>query len=126
MRNYSNIGLTVLRVGVSLLMMTHGYGKLERLLSGEEIQFMSFLGLSPTISLILTIIGEFVAPIFIIIGYKTKWASIPPIIAMAVAALIVHGDDPLAKKEMALLYLIAFITIGLLGPGKFSIDGRKS
>ncbi|UNY98174.1 DoxX family protein [Zhouia spongiae] len=125
MRNYTNIGLTVLRVGISLLMMTHGYGKLQMLLSGEEIQFMSFMGLSPTISLILTIIGELIAPIFIIIGFKTRLASLFPVVTMAVAAFMVHGNDPLAKQEMSLLYLIAFIAIGLLGAGKFSLDGRK-
>lgn len=125
MRNYTNIGLMVLRVGISLLMMTHGYGKLQMLLSGEEIQFMSFMGLSPTISLILTIIGELIAPIFIIIGFKTRLASLFPVVTMAVAAFMVHGNDPLAKQEMSLLYLIAFIAIGLLGAGKFSLDGRK-
>ena len=44
---------------------------------------------------------------------------------MGVAAFIVHGADPLAKKEMALLYFIAFVAIFLAGPGKFSIDGKK-
>lgn len=41
---------------------------------------------------------------------------------MAVAAFIIHGADPLAKKELALLYLAAFAAIGLTGPGRFALD----
>jgi len=43
---------------------------------------------------------------------------------MAVAAFIVHGDDPFGTKEKALLYLAFFIVIALVGPGKFSIDEK--
>jgi putative oxidoreductase len=41
---------------------------------------------------------------------------------MLVAAFVVHGDDPWSKKELALLYAIPFLTLGLTGPGRFSID----
>jgi len=44
--------------------------------------------------------------------------------AMAVAAFIAHGADPFAKKEMALLYLVGFLTVALMGPGRYSIDQR--
>ena len=61
----------------------------------------------------------------IIIGFKTKLAAIPAAITMAVAAFIVHASDPLKTKEMAILYLLAFVVIFLAGPGRLSIDGRK-
>ena len=117
-----DIGLAVLRIGASTFMLTHGYGKLQMLINGAE--FGNPLGIGSTPSLFLAMIGEFICPILIIFGFKTRWAAIPVIITMAVAAFIVHGADPFQRKEMALLYLVAFVAIALAGPGKFSVDRR--
>ena len=38
---------------------------------------------------------------------------------------MIHGDDPFAKQEKAILYLAAFVAIAMLGAGKFSIDGMR-
>ncbi|QLG46886.1 DoxX family protein [Costertonia aggregata] len=118
----SDIGLALLRIVPSLLMLTHGYGKLQMLMNGDE--FADPIGIGATPSLFLTVIGEFVCPILIIIGFKTRWAAIPAAITMFVAAFIVHGADPIGKKEMALLYLVFFVIIAILGPGKYSIDKK--
>lgn len=117
-----DIGLALLRIGASALMMTHGYGKLQMLINGAE--FANPIGIGATPSLFLTMLGEFICPLFIVFGFKTRLAVIPTIITMAVAAFIVHGADPLQKKEMALLYLIVFAVIALVGPGKFSVDKK--
>lgn len=117
-----NVGLAVLRIGASALMLTHGYGKLLKLINGEG--FGNPIGIGATPSLFLTVIGEFVCPFLIIIGFKTRWAAIPTAITMAVAAFVVHGADPFKKKELALIYLLIFVVIALLGPGKYSIDKK--
>ena len=41
---------------------------------------------------------------------------------MLVAAFVAHGSDPLADKEHALLYALAFLAVLLLGPGRWSVD----
>ena len=115
-----DLGLALLRIGASAMMMTHGYGKLQMLINGAE--FGNPIGIGSTPSLFLAMIGEFVCPILIIFGYKTRLAAIPTAITMAVAAFIAHGADPFQKKEMALLYLTIFVVIALAGPGKFSAD----
>ncbi|WP_340198514.1 DoxX family protein [Ascidiimonas sp. W6] len=122
----NDIGLAILRIGMGALMITHGYGKFNMLINGGEIRFPSVLGMNSTLSLILAVFGEFIAPILIVVGFKTKIAAIPAAITMAVAAFIVHGSDPLAKKELALLYLIGFLAIAFLGGGKHSIDGMMN
>jgi putative oxidoreductase len=43
---------------------------------------------------------------------------------MAVASFIAHGADDFGTKEKALLYLVSFVTIILVGPGKFSVDRK--
>ena len=118
-----NIGLALLRIVPSALMLTHGIPKFQRLISGE-IEFGDPIGIGPTPSLFLAVIGEVLCPILLILGFKTRWAAIPAAITMAVAAFIVHAPDPLQKKELALLYLVLFVTIALLGPGKYSIDRK--
>ena len=118
-----DFGLLILRVGVSALMLTHGYGKFLRLFT-DPTDFGDPIGLGPTISLILAVIGEFVAPILIIIGYKTKLAAIPALITMLVAAFVVHSSDPIGTKEKALLYAVCYLAIAFTGAGKYSIDKK--
>ncbi|MEP0265173.1 DoxX family protein [Dokdonia sp.] len=123
MSKNSDLGLLVLRVGVSGLMLTHGFPKLLKLLQGD-FDFADPIGLGGMITLILTVIAEAICPVLIIVGIKTRLATIPPIIAMGVAAFVVHAADPIATKEKALLYLVAFIAIGLMGAGKLSLDRK--
>lgn len=118
-----DLGLLILRVGASVLMLTHGFGKLQRFIA-DPSDFGDPIGLGPTISLILAVLGEFIAPLLIIVGYKTKLAAIPPFITMLVAALIVHGSDPFGKKEKAIMYGICFLVIAIAGAGKYSIDKK--
>jgi len=104
-------------------MLTHGIPKVNMLLA-SPIQFSDPLGIGAIPSLIGVLIGEVIAPLFIIIGFKTKIATIPTIITMAVAAFVVHANDSIDVKEKALLFLVCFIVILLAGPGRFSVDKR--
>ncbi|MBT8272713.1 MAG: DoxX family protein [Bacteroidia bacterium] len=118
-----DLGLLILRVGASLMMLTHGIGKVQDLFTNPT-DFADPIGLGATISLVLTVIGEFVAPIFIIIGYKTKIAAIPTLITMLVAAFVYHYNDPFDSKEKAMLYALCFLVIAITGPGKYAIDKK--
>ncbi len=128
----SHIASLILRLGFGLQMLLgHGMSKFNTLISGDEIHFPSILSLSPKMGLILAVLGEFVACIFIIVGYKTRYAAVFAIITMAMAAFVFHMDDQwFAKgsggkaKEMAVLYLLGFIGIYLLGSGKYSLDNK--
>ncbi|NJB70048.1 putative oxidoreductase [Saonia flava] len=119
----NDMGLAILRIAPSVMLMTHGIGKFQKLINGN-FEFGNPIGIGATPSLFLTVIGEFICPILIILGFKTRWAAIPPAITMLVAALIVHSADPFGTKEKALMYLVFFVAIFLLGPGKYSIDKR--
>ena len=117
----THIGLLLLRVGFSIGLMTHGYGKFLRVWDGN-FKFGDPIGIGSTPSLVLAAFGEFIAPIFILIGWKTKLFSIFPAFTMLVAFLIQHDGDPFSKKEKSFLFLVAFILIYLTGPGKYALD----
>jgi putative oxidoreductase len=118
-----HIGLLLLRLGFSSLMLTHGIPKLMNLVQGN-MQFGDPIGIGSNLSFILTILGEVICPLLIIMGFKTRLAAIPTIITMAVAAFVVHAADPIGTKEKALLFLFAFLVIALTGAGKYSVDKR--
>jgi len=121
--NLPNLALAILRIGASAMLLTHGIPKVQMLFA-DSISFPDPLGIGMLFSLILAILGEFVAPIFIIIGYRTKIASVTSLISMLVAVLIHHSADPFKDKEKALLFALIFLVIFLAGPGKYSIDKR--
>ncbi len=121
-----HIGKLILRLTMGGLMLTHGIPKLKMLFSGGEIQFPDPLGIGPTASLVLTVFAEFLCAALIVIGFKTKWATIPLFITMIVAGLIFHWSDPWSKKELAIIYALGYLTIYLIGPGKYSIDGKNT
>ena len=122
----NNIALLILRVVFAGSMLYgHGLGKLNRLLEGN-LSFSNPLGIGEIPTLILAVFSEFLAPIFIIIGYKTKFFSFFPAATMFVAAFIVHWGDPFGRVEKALLFLTVFVVLMMTGPGKYSIDRKFS
>ncbi|MDD7915352.1 DoxX family protein [Polaribacter ponticola] len=120
--NNVNTALLILRVVIGIFMLTHGWGKMETLFSGEPIQFPDPMGIGATFSLALAVFAEVLCSVLIIIGLGTRLASLPLIITMLVAAFIVHANDGFGKQEFALLYGVIYLTIALIGAGKYSLD----
>ncbi|MFO8000333.1 MAG: DoxX family protein [Marinilabilia sp.] len=134
-KSEKDLAALVLRVGFGFfIVFGHGLGKLQMLLSGN-IQFPALFGISPVINLTLATLAEFVAGLMVLIGLRTRLASIPLMITMLVAVLMVHTTDPLfsaaaqnGSKEFALLFFLGFAGTFLLGSGRYSIDaiaGRR-
>lgn len=116
-----DIAILLFRIGISLLMLTHGYPKLQKILA-NDMSFGDPLGIGEGFSLYLTVYAEFFCSLFLIFGFLTKPSTIFLMVTMTVAAFIVHGSDEIAKQEKALLYLISYVLIFITGPGRFSID----
>jgi len=119
---YLNIVILIVRLTISALMITHGFPKFKTLLAGGEIQFPDPVYLGPALSLILCVFAEFFCSILIGIGLGTRLASIPLIVNMSVAAFVMHANDPIGDKEMALLYLVFYLLLLVVGGRKFSVD----
>ncbi|MCK0124564.1 DoxX family protein [Gelidibacter sp. F2691] len=122
--NLNDLAFAILRVSFSAMMLTHGIPKLTMLMANSS-GFPDPFGIGSTPSLVLAIIGEVIAPLLVLIGFKTRLAAIPVIITMATATFYIHLNDDFGTKEKAILYLLAFIIIAMVGPGKYSVDGKK-
>lgn len=114
--------LLFLRLGIGALMLTHGLSKLQRLLGGGEITFADPLGIGAVPSLVAATLAEVVGSILIMLGLGTRLASISLIFTMAVAVFMVHANDPFARKELGLIYLLVYIVLLIMGSGKYSVD----
>lgn len=117
-----NLATFALRVAFGVLMVPHGYNKLVRF-AEQKKDFMNFLGLGSTITLILVIFAEFFCSIFLVMGLFTRLVASVLLIEMCVVVFKVHNSDVFGDGEMGLLYLTGYLAIVLLGAGKASLDG---
>ncbi len=117
-----NFAMLILRIGLGVLMLHHGYGKLIHF-NEMKGSFMNFIGLGSTISLVLDIFAEFFCSIFLILGLFTRLAVVPIMIAMSVALFKAHHGLLFGAGERAAIYLACCITILFCGPGRVSVDG---
>lgn len=116
-----DFGLLILRVSFGLLLAGHGLGKVQDLIAGKT-QFADPLGIGPLPSLILAAFAEFLCALAVVVGFKTRWSAIPPLVTMAVAALIVHAKDDFGTKELAVAYGCAFLALVFTDGGAYSLD----
>lgn len=105
-----------------MMILEHGWGKLDKLLSGGTPKFPDPLGIGVKPSLILASGAETVCAAFIVLGLFTRLNALPLAFTMGVAAFVVHQGDPLGKREPALLYLMGTLLLFLTGPGRIAVQ----
>ncbi len=119
--NAQSATLLVFRVAFAILLMLHGWQKIQNYSMLSSV-FPDPIGLGSQISLTLAISAEFVASLFVIAGFLTRLALIPMAFTMGVAFFVTHAADPFQVKELAFVYLVAFVILFIAGPGRFSVD----
>ena len=118
-----NTAMLLTRLAFGGIMMYHGY---EKLIGFSTIKnsFMNFLGIGSTMSLALVVFAEFFCALFIVLGLFTRFAAIALLICMSVAFFMAHNRVIFGEKggETALLFLVGYTVLLLVGPGKISVD----
>ena len=117
-----NFSMLFLRVVFGMLLLAkYGYTKMA---SFEKLQnnFYNFLGMGSRINLVLAIFAEVLCALFIILGLFTRFAAAILVIMFLIIIFAHDAGKPFLKSELALLYLGAFVTILLCGPGRISVD----
>ena len=122
-KKFADYSLFLLRISIGFMMIySHGWGKLLKFFGNETISFADPLGIGMVTSLALTVFAEVICSFLLIVGLGTRMATIPLIIVMLVAIFVILWDDPFGKKEIAILYLVPYIIIFMMGAGKYSLD----
>lgn len=127
--NYKNedIGKLVVRFTAGFLMLFHGLAKLSPAAAEGTAQMIGLPGFFGY-GLYIT---EIVAPIFILVGFKTKLSSIAYIFGMLVAIFGAHAKDIFSLNnyggwaiELQMLFLFAAVAVFFLGNGKYAIEKK--
>ena len=103
--------LLIVRIIFGVLLMNHG---IEKWSNYQELSavFPDPLGVGSPLSLGLAIFGELAC----------SMAMLPMIFTMGMAFFVIHGNDPFAVKELAFIYLVVYVLMYIIGPGKFAVD----
>ena len=124
---FRDLGLLLLRVTFGLYMaLGHGWGKI----AGGPEQWAGLggtmeifgLGFAPTFWGFMAAFAEFACALLVVVGFLTRPAALLVVINMAVAATAHITGAIDGGPEMALLYGFVFLSLILIGPGKYSID----
>jgi putative oxidoreductase len=116
-----SLATLVLRLGFGILMISHGFDKLQHF-KDFSAGFADPFHIGSRISLSLVIFAEFFCACLVVLGLFTRIVCIPLIISCLVALVYAHKTQVFGAGEKASLYLIGFIAIAFIGPGKISMD----
>jgi len=117
-----NLATFILRVGMGVLMIPHGYDKLVKFMPYKK-DFYNLLGMGSTISLAIVVFAEFFCSVFLIMGLFTRVIATILAIEMLVVVFSAHHGQVFGDGEHGMLYLTGYLAIVLLGPGRASLDG---
>jgi putative oxidoreductase len=122
-----DIGLLILRLAIDGLMLLHGLGKI-----GTDLDFIEGLMEKlylPAFTAKAVYIGEIVAPILMIIGFKTRFAALIFFMTCLFIILVAHPTDVFKLNDygawaLELVGLYAFGSLALIftGGGKYAVS----
>ncbi|MCT4613832.1 MAG: DoxX family protein [Marinifilaceae bacterium] len=121
-----NTALLIIRLSLGVLMLFHGFAKIGNL---DGVKYLLSSNSLPEFFAYAVFIGEIIAPILIILGFRTKIAAIVFAFNCVVAMLLAHSNDFLQlnqhgawKLELLGLYLFASIALIFSGGGRYSLS----
>jgi putative oxidoreductase len=127
-----DLGKLVLRISVGLVLIFHGYSKLVHgveWIKGPlgEIGLPGFLAYG-------VYLGEFVAPLMVILGLRTRIAAPVIVINMVMAIILAHRNQIFSIKEagggwaieLDALILLGALALFFLGGGRLGITKGKN
>lgn len=126
MKKNINFGLLLLRITIAGLMLFHGIAKLSGLTGIKSM--LSQDGL-PVLMAYGVYITELIAPILIIIGFRTRIASLVFFFGMLMALFLKHSEALFAisktgglEIELILLFSFGALVLFFIGAGKYAVS----
>lgn len=124
-----NVGKLILRLTLGILILFHGAAKLMGGVGGLT-GVVTAAGL-PAFVTYGVYVGEVVAPLLVLLGWYSRIGAALIAVNMLFALSLVHRPEifTLAKTggwaiELQIMYLFTAIAVALVGPGRFSLNGK--
>jgi len=126
---YRNTGLLLLRIGLGVMFIIHGFPKLAGGPSGWESLggSMKVVGINflPVFWGFMAAVAETFGGFLLIVGLFYRPACMLLVVTMAIAALVHFGKgDGLKGASHAIELGIVFFSLIFIGPGKYSVDKK--
>ena len=124
-----DVGKLVLRLALGILILLHGMNKLMNGVSGIQ-DMLQGVGLPGQLAYAVYL-GEVLGPILLIVGWYARVGAGLVVLNMLVAIGLVHRQELLHLNqhggwalELQGMYLFTAVALVLLGPGRWSVNGR--
>ncbi|MFP8490217.1 DoxX family protein [Gracilimonas sp. Q87] len=119
-----NFALLLLRLGVGIIFIVAGWGKLTGI---ENVQaFFGNVGI-PLAGFMAWVVAlvEFIGGIMVLVGYKVELPSLLLAFIMVVAILTVKlgGDGGFSGMRIDIMLLLTSLAIAIMGSGGYSLEG---
>ncbi len=125
-----DLGLLLIRIVIGLTMLLHGINKIihgieyiKGLVSGHGLPIFISYGIY---------IGEVIAPILILIGFRTRLASLALVITCICIILFGHAQEVFSLNahgglaiELVAIYLFTSLGLFFTGGGKMSLSTKN-
>jgi len=128
--HHQDLGKLLLRLTCGGILFFHGFHKV--FVEVDHVKrIVENSGLPPFLAY-GNIIGEFVAPLLVIVGYRTRIGALIIAFNMFLSVVIAHRDIVFSVNDFGgwmietnVLYLMTAVVIFLLGSGKYSLSQGK-
>ena len=123
---YKNLGILILRLGIGFMFVLHGWPKFiggpdKWIKLGEYGMNTIGINFIPSFWGFMAAFSEFFGGIHLILGLFTRFYSFLLLLTMFIA-IITHIPDGIIGASHAIESLIIFLSLFLMGGGKYSLD----
>ncbi len=130
--SYTNLARLFMRLFVGIMLMQFG---IRHLVQYNELytSFPAMFGFTSEATLVIMICIELICSLLIMVGFMTRIATIPPIVAMVAAESYILTDvlphtsvvwalDSIQPGYLPIMFIGIYLFLLMAGPGKISLD----
>lgn len=115
-----NNGLFIVRIFTAIMLYQHGKELFDSKQMNDLVGFMAEKRI-PSALIYIAKITEVIGSLLIVAGFFTRFITPPLMITMA-GVIYTMNDGDIFNGELPFLYILIFLILFFVGPGKLSLD----